>query len=39
MNAIRGKGRVDRLGKPKMRGNKPNGPTWQDWQPTGSWAQ
>ena len=30
MNAIRGKDRVDGSGKSKKRGNKSNGPTWQE---------
>ena len=35
MGLIRDKGNVNGLGKPKERGSKPNGPTWQEWQPTG----
>ena len=33
MRRIRGKDEVSGSGKPKERGNKPNGPTW----PTGLW--
>ena len=35
----RGKSKVNGLGKPKERGNKPNGLTWQKLQPTGLQAQ
>ena len=37
MGLIRGKVKVNESRKSKDRGNKPNGPTWQEWQPAGPW--
>jgi len=37
MRLIRGKAKVNESGKPKNRGSKPNGLTWQEWQPAGPW--
>ena len=34
----RGKNKVNGFWKSKKRGDKPNRPTWQEWQPAGSWA-
>ena len=40
MGTLKGKSRAKQNGpgKHKERGNKLNGPTWQEWQPVGPWA-
>jgi len=35
IGTIRGKNEVIRSRKPKERGNEPNKPAWQEWQPSG----
>ena len=39
MGGIRGKDRINRLRKPKGKGSKSNGPTWQEWQLANSWEE